>query len=187
MATLPVVSHRTWKPRPPSQPAPPILRESGPQSDVRQYPNPPFTPQPAGSYRSSSPAAPSEWFGSGSSSESYRPRTVHGHGHQRVTRRFFVGSGALQPDRAQGRERVVQKTTVGCPKHYDVLVDDEDGVEYSGDHVRYRYVDFLTSRPLADGAADAQKFESTQAVAKWLDTSHPYLLHSMILLSTAQL
>ncbi len=163
--------------RPPLQPEAPILRETAEADDgLRgQYPTPPFTPRPAGSYQSSYLAGLSEtWSGLSGGYASYRPRTVHGHGHQRVTRRFFVGSGALQPDRAQGRERVVEKTTVGCPKHYDVLVDDDDGLEYSGDHVRYRYIDFLTSRPLADGAAAAQTFESVQAVAKWLDTSHPY-------------
>ena len=140
------------------------------------YPTPPFTPRAAGSYPQRQPTSSlASWFDAGSSSADYRPRTVHGgHGRPRITRRFFVGEGALQPDRARGRERVVAKTTVGCPKHYDVMLDADDGVEYSGDHVRYRYVDFLTSRPLDDGAAAAEKFESTQAVATWLDTSHPH-------------
>lgn len=178
MARLPSVSQQPSGSARLSQPEPPILRETAAADGglrSSQYPTPPFTPRAAGSYQSSYPAGLSEpWSSVSGGYDSYRPRTVHGYGHQRVTRRFFVGSGALQPDRAQGRERVVEKTTVGCPKHYDVLVDDEDGLEYSGDHVRYRYVDFLTSRPLADGSAAAQTFESTQAVAKWLDTSHPY-------------
>ena len=120
-------------------------------------PTPPFTPRAAGSYPQRQPTSSlASWFDAGSSSADYRPRTVYGgHGRPRITRRFFVGEGALQPDRARGRERVVAKTTVGCPKHYDVMLDADDGVEYSGDHVRYRYVDFLTSRPLDDGAAAA--------------------------------
>ena len=158
--------------RPPSQELP-ILRalpDPGPGSVQPQYPTPPFTPRAAGSYPQSQSSLAS-WFDR-SDSPSHRPRTVHGYGQARITRRFFVGGTDFSADRAQGRERVVAKTTIGCPKHYDVLMDPDDAVEFSGDHVRYRYVDFLTNRALED--KDAKSFESCEAVAQWLDTSHPY-------------
>lgn len=169
MATLPVVARRSQEARSPPRPEPPILRQSDRVNGYRQPPTVPFTPRSAGSYHNS--ARPYTTWLRGPASDDSRSSTVHG---QRVTRRFFLGNGALQPDRAQGRERVVEKTTIGCPKHYDVIVDAEDGVEYTGDHVRYRYVDFLTSRPLDDSGAAAQKLDSIQSIAEWLDTSHPY-------------
>ena len=131
--------------RPQSQSELPILRDTVPAVtgplDQPSYPTPPFTPRAAGSYPQNQSAGAASWFDEPRGSASYRPRTVHGHGQQRISRRFFIGGTDFSADRAQGRERVVAKTTVGCPKHYDVLMDPGDAVEFSGDHVRYRSAD----------------------------------------------
>eukprot|EP01043_Picozoa_sp_COSAG02_P037852 COSAG02_NODE_2872_length_7854_cov_57.759381_9_plen_424_part_01 len=57
--------------------------------------------------------------------------------------------------------------------HFDVLVDPEDKIDHSIDHLRYRYVDFLTL-PGATGVIDKDSNSADiEDIRKWLDHVRP--------------
>ena len=83
-------------------------------------------------------------------------RGVHG-GSARVLRRYFFAA----PDARQ------------VPLHFDVLLDPEDKIDGSTDHLRYRYVDFLTL-PGAEGILDRRTNSADiEDVRSWLDEAKP--------------
>jgi hypothetical protein len=95
-----------------------------------------------------------------------RPHTAAGHddaaalakGTGAVLRRYFFATPATQ--------------RLGS-LHFDVLLDPADKIDHSTDHLRYRYVDFLTL-PGAEGVLDkATNSADIEDIRKWLDHVRP--------------
>ena len=62
---------------------------------------------------------------------------------------------------------------IGMLMHFDVLLDPEDKIDGSTDHLRYRYVDFLTL-PGAKGILDRRTNSADiEDVRSWLDEAKP--------------
>ena len=72
-----------------------------------------------------------------------------------TVRRFFLSHRAFDDERA-GLVRTAGArggSVRALPKHFDVVLADTIPLEFVGDHLQVRYVDFLTDEPQEDGLA----------------------------------